>query len=396
MSNQDITVRGPGDITGLVQEMAEGYSQAQIDLIKRTLVVVPKGMDPVRDVTDLELALCFAQAKERRLSPLAKQCYFIKWTKDSQLECFPSWEGIIKQAIDTNDYDGHEGPFYSNDGVTWAEVWLDDKPPAAAKVVVWRKNVKVPITGIATWRASVRKYPSGDPLPRWKDDSVNQLGKCALRLAFRRAFPMEIDQPLTPEQLKALHTLASLKGMKGAEGRPQRLREAEKIVGREVGSFKELSRTEASEVFEAWSEDVETNPYVDAESVEDDTAGDEPREEGGDGSSEMASDWAWPAEATEVAGAGDTTLGEVRTNPAPATPHVVQPLMGESDAMAEYRDVREQIKNRKRNAAAMATTREVLIAQGHGGVTPEAGIKLLDEAGKLEELTAKLIERHLS
>jgi len=66
--------------------------------------------------------------------------------------------------------------------------------------------------------------------------------------------------------------------------------------------------------------------------------------------------------------------------------------------MVEYRDVREQIKARKRNAAAIATTREFMIGQGdaYKGVTPEAGIKKLDEEGILEQLTAKLIERHLS
>ncbi len=129
------------------------------------------------------------------------------------------------------------------------------------------------------------------------------------------------------------------------------------------------------------------------------TAGEAPREEEGDGADHRLDDWQVPAsEATDAAGAEETTLGEVRTSSAPAAPHTVQSLIGESDAMVEYRDVREQIKARKRNAAAIATTREFMIGQGdaYKGVTPEAGIKKLDEEGILEQLTAKLIERHLS
>jgi hypothetical protein len=113
----------------------------------------------------------------------------------------------------------------------------------------------------------------------------------------------------------------------------------------------------------------------------------EPREEGRDWNTDVAT------------GAGARSIpGEVSQASVPVATHVVQTLMDESDSMAEYRDVREQIKLRKRNAAAIATTREFLIGQGdtYKGITPEAGIKLLDEAGILEQLTAKLIERHLS
>ncbi len=336
--NQDLAVRESGDITGLVEEMAEGYSRDQIDLIKRTLLVLPKGMSP-NEVTDMELALCFAQARERNLRPLAKQCYFIKWTKDSQLECYPSWDGLIKQAIDTDEYEGMEGPFFSADGVNWTEAWLEDKPPAAAKCLVYRKGHRVPTTGVALWKSSARFFtrwdknlgrsvPTTDPLPMWATDPAGQLGKCAKRIAVRTAFPLEVDDPISPLQLKALHTLASLKGLGGPENRPERLAEASALVGRSVASFKDLRRTEASQVFEAWSEDVDPD-IVDGEI---DTAGEadgaEPREEEGDGVDHRLDDWQVPApEATDAVGAGATGLGEVPMQPAPAAPLVTESLL---------------------------------------------------------------------
>lgn len=355
--NQAIATRDPGDITNLVERMASDYSRDQIDLIKKTLLVLPKGMDP-REVTDMELALCFAQAKERNLRPLAKQCYFIKWTKDSQLECYPSWDGLIKQAIDTDEYEGMEGPFFSSDGVHWTEAWLEDEPPAAAKCLVYRKGHRVPTTGVATWKASCRFYsrwdknlgrsvPTKDPLPMWQTDGPGQLGKCAKRIAVRTAFPLEVDDPISPEQLKALHTLASMKGLGGKDNRDARLLEASRIVGRDVDSFKELRRLEASEVFETWSDDVDTenDGLVDAEILEEPvTAGEaeraEPREEGGGWNTDVA------------AGAGARSIpGEVSQASAPAATHVVQTLIDEQSTldvlMREYTDLVESGKRPK-------------------------------------------------
>jgi RecT family protein len=359
--NQAIATREEGDITNLVERMASDYSRDQIDLIKKTLLVLPKGMDP-REVTDMELALCFAQAKERNLRPLAKQCYFIKWTKDSQLECYPSWDGLIKQAIDTDEYEGMEGPFFSADGVHWTEAWLEDEPPAAAKCLVYRKGHRVPTTGVATWKASCRFYtrwdknlgrsvPTKDPLPMWQTDGPGQLGKCAKRIAVRTAFPLEVDDPISPEQLKALHTLASMKGLGGKENRDVRLLEASKIVGRDVESFKELRRLEASEVFEAWSDDVDTDELVEAEIVEDVTAGEPvpqvspedstgegvmPPSNAGDGSA------AWspvdPEPATDVPGGVGATKGQ-GTQQAP-TPPAPTPEPSTLDVlMREYEDL---------------------------------------------------------
>jgi len=173
---------------------------------------------------------------------------------------------------------------------------------------------------------------------------------------------------------------------------------ASDILGRRVDSFAEgqptcPTRREAT-ILLNWLDSREDEPKT-ATAGEADGA--EPREEEGDGADHRLDDWVPASEATDAAGAG-TTGPEVPMQPTPAAPHTVQALIGESDAMAEYRDVREQIKARKRNAAAIASTREFMIGQGEAykGITPEDGIKKLDEEGILEQLTAKLIERHLS
>lgn len=73
------------------------------------------------------------------------------------------------------------------------------------------------------------------------------------------------------------------------------------------------------------------------------TAGEAPRGEEGNGVDHALDDWVPSSKATEVAGAGDTTLGEVRTNPAPAAPHVTESLLVEPDDPELVKALRAQV-----------------------------------------------------
>jgi hypothetical protein len=105
-----------------------------------------------------------------------------------------------------------------------------------------------------------------------------------------------------------------------------------------------------------------------------------------------------PTRPADVPGGVGATKGQgTRQAPAPPAPHMTESLLDESDAEVEYREIKAQIKERRRSAAAIATTREFLIGLGgeFKGMTEVDAVKALSES-QLESLTAKLIERHLS
>lgn len=205
--------------------------------------------------------------------------------------------------------------------------------------------------------------------------------------------------PMGHDQRKAI--FAGLHEV-GVEDRDDRLRWASDVLGRDVPTFSDggpgcPTRAEASRLLDWLDERV--------------AGADEPTRQTSDTGDAHADDripapaaaepyeWTEPEGAGEEApaGAGDTVGREVPTNPVPAE-HVVQTLVGGSEAMSEYRDIRRQLKAERRNAAAIATTREFLIGLGDEfkGMSEEAAVAELDRRGQLDQLTAKLIRRHLS
>lgn len=228
------------------------------------------------------------------------------------------------------------------------------------------------------------------------------------------------EMPMGHDQRKAI--FANLREV-GVEDREQRLRWASDVLGRDVPTFSDgnpgcPTRAEASRLLDWFNADdvkaaIAENDRVAGADEPDAVATAEDRVPA-PAAAHRPGDWIpvtgaqadeqWSWSEPEGAGeedvpprAGETALGEVLTPPAPAE-HVVQTLVGESDQMAEYREVRQRIKENRRSAAAIATTREYLIGLGDEfkGMTEEAAVAELDRRGELEQLTAKLIERHLS
>lgn len=191
-----------------------------------------------------EMTLMVQEAAHLDLDPFAGECYFINF--GDGWVCYPHWSGLVKTAEATGEYEGHEGPWYSDDGETWTAAWKPDAAPKFCKVRVFR-------TGHRPTEVVVKYSRVATGSPNWRKAPEEQLGKAALRLAIRRAFPREADKPLSGKQLKALHMLASLEGLGGDANRPARLEAASEILGKPVESFKDLSVAEASELHEAWT-----------------------------------------------------------------------------------------------------------------------------------------------
>jgi RecT family len=256
MPGTDLTTLDPTD---LVARVSEGALKPSEQALLNRLVKIRQGQTPP---TREELALVVSEAFHLGLDPFAKQVYFIRFDDGpgGAWECFPHWSGLVKIAEETGEYLGHRGPFYSADGKEWSRAWLPDTAPPFCMVTVLRRDHE-PTTAVVKFKRHARMYFNQKQgkkvlMPQWESNPEEMLGKAALRLALRRAFPKEADRGLSKAQLRALHTLAAMKGLGGTEKRPERLAEVSEIVGRPVASLTDLSVAEASEVYETMAEEL--------------------------------------------------------------------------------------------------------------------------------------------
>ena len=212
----------------------------------------------------------------------------------------------------------------------WRDVWMGEwGQPVAARVTILRSGEE--FTATALFDEYKQTTKQGELTQMWRQRPAGQIGKCAEALAWRMAFPQDLsgiyveeemqqadsirivqgdvhptakdqvraaighqtsgsdeettrqplpsdqssEQPSEPEdnpegitssQSKKLH--ASFNEL-GITARPERLAYASKVVGRELKTSNEMTKTEASQVIEALVVDLEaksaeTPPDTDA------------------------------------------------------------------------------------------------------------------------------------
>jgi hypothetical protein len=112
-----------------------------------------------------------------------------------------SIDGIRLTAERTGKYEGQTQPQWCGlDGV-WHDVWLSDKPPAAARIGVYKTGFREPLYRIATYKEYCQKTKSGESTKFWRDFASVMLLKCAEAQALRAAFPAELSGVYTPEEM---------------------------------------------------------------------------------------------------------------------------------------------------------------------------------------------------
>lgn len=135
--------------------------------------------------------------RRTQLDPIARQIYAIRrWTKGG-----PQWgiqvsiDGARLIAERSGKYAGQTPVEWTGDGQTWTQVWLDDKPPAAARVGVHRADFREPLYAVANFQA----YDAGGPM--WSKMPALMIGKCAEMLALRKAFPQDLSGLYSSEEM---------------------------------------------------------------------------------------------------------------------------------------------------------------------------------------------------
>lgn len=160
------------------------YSPDDLELIRR--FVAPSS-------TDHELSFFLEYAQARGLNPFEGEVVGVsRWSakeKRPVMTIQTTVRGERTLAERTGLYGGQDPPEWCGPDGRWVEVWLDlEKPPAAARVAVYRKDWARPAVGVARYASYVQVNKDKCPVGLWLTAPDLMLAKCAEAAALRKAF----------------------------------------------------------------------------------------------------------------------------------------------------------------------------------------------------------------
>lgn len=141
-----------------------------------------------------DLAVFLHYAQRTGLDPFARQLYMIE--RGGRYTIQASIDGLRIVAQRSGEYAGQVGPYWCGDDGEWIDVWLDTKPPVAAKVGVMRKGFSEPLWAVAKFDS----YNANTPI--WRKMPDTMIAKCAEALALRKAFPNDLSGIYTTEEME--------------------------------------------------------------------------------------------------------------------------------------------------------------------------------------------------
>lgn len=164
-----------------------GWEREEVALLKEQIAP---------EATDAELALLARYCKATGLDPFRGQIFGIvrtdrRATRGKKMTIQVGIDGLRLLAARTGLYEGTASEQWCGPDGAWRDVWLEDGPPAAARVGVFRKGAREPIYAVATWRSYAQRSREGTLVGMWATMGAEQLAKCAEAKALRRGFPDE-------------------------------------------------------------------------------------------------------------------------------------------------------------------------------------------------------------
>jgi len=244
---------------------APSWSREKLDLIKKTI------FDPDGRASDAQFELFMATARRLGLDPIAKQ--ITAFRQGDRYVTIVTIDGFRATAEATGQYRGQTPAQWCGQDGVWRDVWLEDGPPAAARVGVHREGWAAPVYGVATLRSYAKLDRNGRPQGNWDGMPDIMLSKCAEALAIRKTFPVlsgvytseEMDQASNgptydaPQQLQrgpseafttlmaAIAAAGTLRELQDTWPATQRLRGAERDRAVAAGNDKAAQLNAAAE-----------------------------------------------------------------------------------------------------------------------------------------------------
>ena len=152
-----------------------------------------------KDCPDGKIKWFFSRAEKHGFDPFSNQMHLVPrgkapnrtWTVQVGIDGFR----LIAQR--TGEADGQDGPYWCGQDGVWVDHWINDEPPAAAKITVFRKGSSRGYTGVAAFKSY------SQPGPIWERMPDVMLAKVAEALALRKAFPQELSGLYTQDEMPA-------------------------------------------------------------------------------------------------------------------------------------------------------------------------------------------------
>ncbi len=175
----------------------------------------------------------FCDVVERTgLDPFARQVTPMVRRDRGRSKLFPliTIDGARLIGQRTGEFAGRVGPAWCGEDGVWRDVWLDQRPPAAARVGLRRAGHPEPTWCVVTWREL------GGSSPVWHDMPAHMLAKVAEAHAWRVLFPAELSGIYTVDEFAKLadETREAIGAPTGVRSRRQQVEDWKDGVRREV------------------------------------------------------------------------------------------------------------------------------------------------------------------
>lgn len=149
-----------------------------------------------RDLTGKELLVYSKICQATGLDPFKRQIY--AWKSKGRLVIHIGIGGWRAIAARTGEYAGQTSPEWCGPDGKWRDVWLEDGPPAAARVGVYRDRNGVPTYAVVTWKEFQRtaERTGAKGATPWDESPAHMLEIAAERHALQKACPEAYEAAL--------------------------------------------------------------------------------------------------------------------------------------------------------------------------------------------------------